>query len=113
MLYFYGPMFTITFTFAKRGQMKFISHLDLMRLLTRALRRAGLPIKLTQGFNPHPKLSMMRALKLGLESDHEEARVALRAFVNPQDFRTRFQSQLPEGITIKEAYYGKRDISQH
>jgi len=64
-------MYKVTFIFAKRGLMKYISHLDLMRLFMRAVRRAALPIKMTEGFSPHPKLSIKRALKLGLESEHE------------------------------------------
>lgn len=91
------------FVFEKRSAMKYISHLDLMRLFMRALRRADLPIRITQGFNPHPKLSMSRALKLGVESGHEEAGIALNAYVKPEEFIARLQGQLPEGIFIKEA----------
>lgn len=83
--------------------MKYISHLDLMRLLMRAMRRAGLPLKLSQGFSPHPKLSIKRALKLGLESDNEEASITLKESMAPQDFKERLQQQLPEGIEIKDA----------
>ena len=81
--------------------MKYISHLDLMRLFMRALRRADLPIKITQAFSPHPKLSIKRALKLGVESDNEEATVVLKDLVEPEDFKDRLQKQLPEGIQIK------------
>jgi radical SAM-linked protein len=95
--------YLIQFVFTKQGLMKYISHLDLMRLFMRAMRRADLPLKISEGFNPHPKLSIARALKLGLESEHEEATVVLKEFVKPQDFKTRLQVQLPQGITIKEA----------
>jgi radical SAM-linked protein len=95
--------YRMQFVFAKKGLMKYISHLDLMRLFMRAMRRADLPLKISEGFSPHPKLSIARALKLGLESEHEEAAVVLKEFVKPQDFKTRLQMQLPEGITIKEA----------
>ena len=95
-------MFRITFTFAKKGTMKFISHLDLMRLFMRAVRRAALPIKMTEGFSPHPKISLKRALKLGVESDNEEATFVLRETISPQEFKQRLQKQLPEGIIIKE-----------
>lgn len=81
--------------------MKYISHLDLMRLFMRALRRAQLPLKITEGFNPHPKLSILRALKLGLESDNEEASILLTQAIGPEEFRRRLQAQLPEGIEIK------------
>jgi len=83
--------------------MKYISHLDLMRLFMRALRRADLPIKITEGFSPHPKFSIKRALKLGLESDKEEATVALKEQISPEDFKDKLQRQLPEGIYIREA----------
>jgi len=83
--------------------MKYISHLDLMRLFMRAMRRAELPLKFTEGFNPHPKLSIKRALKLGLESENEEASIILKEAVSPQDFKSRLQEQLPEGIEIKDA----------
>lgn len=82
--------------------MKFISHLDLMRLFMRAVRRAALPIKMTEGFSPHPKISLKRALKLGVESDNEEATFVLREAISPQDFKQRLQKQLPEGIIINE-----------
>ena len=81
--------------------MKFISHLDLMRLFMRAVRRAALPIKMTEGFSPHPKISLKRALKLGVESDNEEATFVLRETISPQEFKQRLQKQLPEGIQIK------------
>lgn len=89
------------FSFSKKGLMKYISHLDLMRLLTRAMRRANLPLKFTQGFSPHPKLSMKRALKLGVESDNEEASILLKEPIAPEEFKGRLQEQLPEGIEIK------------
>jgi radical SAM-linked protein len=95
-------MYRVNFIFSKKGAMRYISHLDLMRLFMRALRRADLPLKLTQGFSPHPKLSIMRALKLGLESDQEEATVELREFISPGDFKERLQKQLPQGIQIKD-----------
>ena len=96
-------MFRISFKFSKKGAMKYISHLDLMRLFMRAMRRADLPLKMTEGFSPHPKFSIKRALKLGLESENEEASVVLKEEVSPQDFKERLQRQLPEGIEIKDA----------
>jgi radical SAM-linked protein len=91
----------INFTFAKKGTMRFISHLDLMRLFTRALRRADLPVKISEGFSPHLKFSIKRALKLGVESENEEAAVILKEQICLEDFKERLQKQLPEGIEIK------------
>jgi len=95
-------MYKIHFTFAKTGYMKYISHLDLMRLFFRAMRRAEFPLKLSEGFNPHPKFSIKNALKLGLESDHEEAFVGLTQLMNYDEFRDKLNIQLPEGIVIKD-----------
>lgn len=81
--------------------MRYISHLDLMRLFMRALRRAEMPIKMSEGFNPHPKFSIKRALKLGLESSNEEAAIVLTQQVGNEVFMERLQKQLPEGIEIK------------
>jgi len=95
-------LYRIDFIFTKKGLMRYISHLDLMRLFMRALRRADLPIKITEGFSPHPKFSIKRALKLGLESDKEEATVTLKDLIQPEEFRERLQKQLPDGILIKD-----------
>lgn len=88
--------------FAKKGLMRFISHLDLMRLFSRALRRGNLPIRYTCGFNPRPKLSFKRALKLGVESDNEELIVYLREQIDADEFNQKLERQLPEGIYLKD-----------
>lgn len=95
--------YRISFIFSKTKPISYISHLDLMRLLTRAMRRARIPMKISCGFNPHPKLSIKRALKLGLESEGEEAVIALREFLKPAEFKERLSAELPAGITIKDA----------
>lgn len=96
-------MHSIFFTFSKKGYMRYISHLDLMRLFTRAMRRAEIPVKITEGFNPHPKLSIKRALKLGLESDNEEATIALKELISPEEFIGKLNKQLPQGISLSGA----------
>ena len=83
--------------------MRYISHLDLQRLLNRALRRARLPISISQGFSPHPKISFKRALKLGVESDNEEFSVALKETLDISLFKEKLQKELPDGMTIMEA----------
>ena len=97
------PSHKVEIKFAKRGSMRFISHLDMMRLFGRASRRANLPILLTRGFNPHLKISIKRALKLGLTSENEEAVFYLSGSTEPGEFKRRLQEQLPEDIHIKEA----------
>lgn len=82
--------------------MVYISHLDLMRLFQRALRRANLPIAITGGFNPHPKITITPALKLGQSSSNLEAYIYLTREVNHNEFKEKLQAQMPEGIDILE-----------
>ena len=95
--------YAINIVFAKTGLMRYISHLDLLRLFGRALRRAEIPFAISCGFNKHPKIVIKRALKLGLESESEEASIILREPMAPSEFRDRLQKQLPAEIRIKEA----------
>lgn len=89
--------------FAKKGNMKYISHLDLVRLFQRATRRADIQVALSKGFSPRPKIRFKRALKLGVESEAEEAIFQLTSSLSLDDFKNRLQRQLPEGISIKHA----------
>lgn len=93
----------ITALFTKKGEMKYISHLDLMRLFQRASRRAGLKLELTQGYNPHFKISIEKALKLGVESDAEKVRFSLSSDITPLSFTDKMNNELPEGIKLKNA----------
>jgi len=88
--------------FSKTGDMKFISHLDLMRLFQRALRRAGLPVLISQGFSPHVKISIAKALKLGIESDSEELTINLCEPVAPGVIQQSLNDNLPAGVRIKQ-----------
>jgi len=105
-------MYKINFTFTKKGLMKYISHLDLMRLFIRAMRRAELPLKYTQGFHPHPKFSIKPALKLGNESENEKAEVNLNEFLEPEVFKNKLQKELPQGIVIKEVIILNKEIKE-
>ena len=83
--------------------MRFISHLDLMRLFQRALRRADLPVTITQGFSPHLKISIKRALKLGAQSLDESLTVHVSKSVEPALFIELLNKNLPEGVKIAKA----------
>lgn len=82
--------------------MVYISHLDLMRLFQRALRRAEIPIVITKGFSPHPKISIKPALKLGQSSSNLEADIYLEQPMDKSEFKNKVQVQLPDGIDILE-----------
>ena len=83
--------------------MRFISHLDLIRLFQRSLRRAGLPVTITKGFSPRLKVSIIKALKLGVESDHEEAVICTDEPVDMENFIEVMNKQLPAGVKITGA----------
>jgi radical SAM-linked protein len=83
--------------------MRFISHLDLVRLLHRASRRAGLPVDVTKGFSPRLKISVLKALKLGVESENEEAIFHLDRHMAPEKFIQDINSKLPEGVKVLRA----------
>lgn len=86
-------------TFHKTGEIIYFSQLDLVRIIERALRRAGLPLYVTQGFNPHVKISFANALKLGIEGKIE----AVLYFITPvsgEELKTKLTPQLPQGLKI-------------
>ena len=88
--------------FKKIGMMKYISHLDLLRLFGRASRRASLPLLLTEGFSPHPRIKIEPALKLGLESDDLRAEIVLSERIPPDEAMEILARELPTGIEIVE-----------
>ena len=90
-------------TFSKTGDMRFISHLDLMRLFQRAVRRAGLPVAMTKGFSPHLRISITRALKLGVASTGEEAIFHIDGQIRPQEFADGMNAKMPEGVKVLSA----------
>lgn len=89
--------------FTKVDDLKYISHLDLMRLFQRAFRRADIPMKYSEGFNPHPQFSLATALALGISSDGEYMDVELDRDIAPEEFMQRLNRILPNGIKILKA----------
>ena len=87
-------------TFSRGEEVKYISHLDVMRLWERALRRAGIPMAYSQGFSPHPKISIAAPLPIGVTSDGELMDILLRKRVSPYYFIKVASEQLPRGIGI-------------
>jgi len=87
-------------TFSRAEEVKYISHLDLMRLWERALRRAAIPMAYSQGFSPHPKISLTAPLAIGVTSDGEVMDILLQKRVSPYFFIKVVSEQLPSGIGI-------------
>ena len=91
-------------TFAKRGWLIYSSHLDLMRVWERALRRAGLPLAYSGGYNPRPKLQLARALPLGHVGEEEILDAWLEEPIPVEDIATTTMPVLPNGLTIKQVH---------
>ena len=86
--------------FCKKGILRYISHLDIVRLFQRAVRRAGLSVAMSQGFSPYYRISFGNALKLGVESEGEKAEFSLEKWIEPEEFKSRLNEKLPEGIKV-------------
>jgi radical SAM-linked protein len=89
-------------TFSRSEELKYISHLDLMRLWQRVLRRADIPLVYSQGFSPHPRLSLAAPLAVGVTSGGELIDIFLERRVSPHFFIKAIKEQLPRGIDISE-----------
>ena len=86
--------------FGKLGDMALISHLDLLRLFDRAVRRAALPVSFTGGFHPGPRISIAQALPLGVTSSGEIVDFELTQQIDVETFQQQLASQLPVNIPI-------------
>jgi radical SAM-linked protein len=85
----------LRFGFARRGSLALLSHLDMQRLLERALRRSGLPASYSGGFHPLPRMQLALPLPLGAEGFAEWMDLEFCAPLPPEEVRTRLQDALP------------------
>lgn len=90
--------------FSRGKEVGFISHLDLMRLWERALRRAGMPLAYSEGFTPHPHIALAAPLPLGVTSEAELMDIFLARWVPPQSFIKAMGAQIPAGIELLEVW---------
>jgi radical SAM-linked protein len=86
--------------YSKKEMMVYISHLDLMNLFRRAMRRAALPIVLTGGFTPRVRISMPKAMKLGAEVEGEEMFFWLSEKKDEILVEALINTELPPGIRV-------------
>lgn len=84
----------------KQGSMRYISHLDIMRLFQRALKRTDIKLKYSEGYSPHPKMSIAQPLSLGYTSRGEYIEFETQQDLLPEDIFERLNYAMPEGIDI-------------
>lgn len=98
--------------FAKEDRLKYISHLDINRAMSRALCRAKIPLWYTEGFNPHPYMSFSLPLSLGVESLCESVDLRITGDISNKEIKDRLNSVLPVGLRIVDVYDDFRDCSE-
>ncbi len=90
--------------FSRGDEIKFISHLDIMRLWQRAFHRAAIPLAYSEGFNPHPRMALAAPLALGVTSEAELMDVWCTRWVSPHSFTSALERQLPPGVKLLNVY---------
>ncbi len=93
-------MRSVRLNFSKTGRAIYISHLDVNRMMTRAVRRAQLPMWYTEGFNPHPYIAFALPLSLGQSSDCEYMDIRIEGDMTDEEVKDRLNAVLPEGLKI-------------
>lgn len=87
--------------FSKKGYIRFTSHLDMMRLFQRCFKRAGIRLAYSQGFHPHPRMSIAQPLSLGFISEGEYMEIDTDAALHPvTDIQEKLDAVMPEGMQI-------------
>ncbi|MDU0457695.1 MAG: TIGR03960 family B12-binding radical SAM protein [Geobacteraceae bacterium] len=94
----------IRLRFAKKGAMRYLSHLELITVFTRAVSRGGVPILFSQGFHPHPRFSFGTATSVGVESMAEYMDMFVAVGISAADVHSRLNAVLPEGLNILESF---------
>ncbi|MDO9462881.1 MAG: TIGR03936 family radical SAM-associated protein, partial [Deltaproteobacteria bacterium] len=86
--------------YGKLEQARFLSHLEITRIFSRALKRAGINLAYSKGFHPMPKMAFSSALPVGTESVAEYADLTTVGPIKPDDLASRLQKELPDGLII-------------
>lgn len=102
----------IRLRFTKTGQAKYISHLDINRVFSRAFARAKIDLWFTEGFNPHPYMSFSLPLSLGVESLCENVDIRMMNDMSDSDLKRVMNDSLPTGIRIVDVYDNFMECSE-
>lgn len=100
--------------FSKQGRIKYVSHLDIMRCMTRAVRRADIPLWYTEGFNPHPYLNFLQPMPLGVEGLNEPLDIRIEGEISDKEIMDNLNAVLPVGIKVTkvtEPYMKSNDLA--
>ena len=107
--------------YSRGPEVKYISHLDFVRMFHRTVRRAGLDMEYSQGFNPHPIMTVAIPLSVGVTADGEYMKIGFKDGYTEQEIMTRINASLPGGykitaikkVTGKEIDFAKLDRAEY
>lgn len=91
--------------FTKESEIKFVSHLDLSKTIQRIIKRSGLPIKYSEGFNPHMSISIGQPLSVGMYSEGEYMDVEFTEKLEEEYIKGKLNDNVPVGIKILEVIF--------
>ncbi len=100
-----SPVYTVRIKFKKIGSLQYISHLDLVRTMSKIVIRAKLPLWYTEGFNPKPKMVFAAPLSIGTESLSEYMDLRITERLPEEEVMARFNANMTEEMSVIEAYY--------
>lgn len=114
-------MSNYVFKYKKGEEVKYLSHLDFVRMLHRAIRRSQLPMTFSQGFNPHPIMTVAMPLSVGVTSDCEYMKIGFDKDFSGDELKDRLNKALPKGFEIlatvktegKEHDFSKLDRAEY
>ena len=99
------PYVTLRLKFKKVGSLQYISHLDLVRTMSKIITRAKLPLWYTEGFNPKPKMIFAAPLSIGTESVCEFLDIRLIDDIPPEEAKARLNANMTDEMQVIDAYY--------
>ena len=97
-----APFKKLNVYYAKLDHAKYFGHLELVNIFLRALKRAEIPVKYSQGFHPKPKISFDDPLPIGIESHQEHFTLAVADFVKPDTVLQGLNTHLPDGLRVHD-----------
>lgn len=98
-------MYRLRLQYTKQGDLMYISHLDLLKVFERSLKRANIDVKYSEGFNPRPLITFAHPLSLGIESTGEICEIETNEYIQPLEFIAKINESLPSGIEVVKAEY--------
>ncbi len=107
-----SPVWNLRVKFQKIGRLQFISHLDLARTMRTAIVRAEIPVKYSQGFNPHPRMSFALQLSVGTQSSCEFMELKLYDKPDCEKIKSELNKNLVDELRVFDVYEPERKASE-